>query len=599
MTNKLDPRRLGTLRDLWRMLIPQERRYLVFLLAMTFLATIFETLGIGMIIPAVGLFTQPDYAQNLSIFSESLKNLSQSELILIGMSVLVAVYFVKNIFLVVFLWTQSLFGMRIQMRLSHELFRKYLHLPYVSHLDRNSATLIRNIEICGNVSNYGLNPMMLLITESLVLLSLLVLLITVEPIGAVSVIGILGFATFAYQRATKSRIRRWSQLQIDHSASRFQHLQQGLGGIKDVILLGREKEFLGQYEYHNVSNAEVGRRFAVVQQLPRMWLETLAVFGLGLLVYLMLLQGQTVGDILPKLALFGATAFRLMPSANRILNSIQLLGYGRSTIETLSAEFALEERTIPQYDLTRTLMSREIDLNRVSFKYLTAPKPSLDEVSLSVRFGESIGIVGTSGAGKSTLVDVILGLLKPSKGKVFVDGKDIHENLRNWQDQVGYVPQSIYLTDDTLLRNIAFGLVNEEISQEAVWRALAVAQLIDFVKTLPDGLATVVGERGIRLSGGQRQRIGIARALYHDPSILILDEATSSLDVETEHGVMQAVNSLHGTKTIIIVAHRLSTVEYCDRLYRLENGCVMQEGTFKEVVTSFRPDENDVIKHYE
>jgi ABC-type multidrug transport system fused ATPase/permease subunit len=220
-----------------------------------------------------------------------------------------------------------------------------------------------------------------------------------------------------------------------------------------------------------------------------------------------------------------------------------------------------------------------LELHRVSFTYPAAHAPSLTDLSLTVRRGESVGFVGASGAGKSTLVDIVLGLLASEAGEVWVDGKNIQTNLRNWQDQIGYVPQSIFLTDDTLRRNVAFGLANEQIDEAAVWRAIRAAQLDELVHTLPQGLDTVVGERGIRLSGGQRQRIGIARALYHDPGVLVLDEATSSLDTTTERGVIQAVNALRGDKTVLIVAHRLSTVEHCDRLYRLEQGKVIEEGT--------------------
>ncbi|MFZ9369911.1 MAG: ABC transporter ATP-binding protein, partial [Ilumatobacteraceae bacterium] len=228
--------------------------------------------------------------------------------------------------------------------------------------------------------------------------------------------------------------------------------------------------------------------------------------------------------------------------------------------------------------------TKQLELKDVSFKYPTAATPSLQNVSLVVNRGEAVGFVGPSGAGKSTLVDVILGLFAPTSGVVSVDGSDVHQNLRNWQNQIGYVPQAIYLTDDTLRRNVAFGLNDENIDDDLVREAIRLAQLHEFVTTLPDGLETVVGERGVRLSGGQRQRIGIARALYHKPSVLVLDEATSSLDTPTEHGVMQAVQALQGSKTVIIVAHRLSTVEYCDRLYRIEDSRITEEGTFAEVV---------------
>jgi ABC-type multidrug transport system fused ATPase/permease subunit len=262
---------------------------------------------------------------------------------------------------------------------------------------------------------------------------------------------------------------------------------------------------------------------------------------------------------------------------NRLLNAVQSLRFGVPIIDSLAEEVKLEVPPPAPQRGQRTEFTTEIRLNDVRFTYPDAPSPALDAMSITIRRGESVGFVGPSGAGKSTLVDVILGLLAPAAGEVTVDGHDIRANLRGWQDQIGYVPQTIYLNDDTLRRNIAFGLADDVIDDGAVERAMASAQLTDFVRSLPDGVETVVGERGVRLSGGQRQRIGIARALYHDPAVLVLDEATSALDTTTESAVMDAVRALHGTKTILIVAHRLSTVEGCDRLYRLENGHVVPE----------------------
>jgi ABC-type multidrug transport system fused ATPase/permease subunit len=238
-----------------------------------------------------------------------------------------------------------------------------------------------------------------------------------------------------------------------------------------------------------------------------------------------------------------------------------------------------------EQDVKHLRFSDLIEVSDLTFQYEAALSPALNNVSLTVKRGEAVGLVGPSGSGKSTLVDILLGLLEPTSGRVLVDGDVIHDNLRGWQDQIGYVPQSIFLTDDTLRRNVAFGLPKNEIDEVAVEAAIRLAQLEDFVASLPDGLDTIVGERGVRLSGGQRQRIGIARALYHNPDVLVLDEATSSLDTETEHGVMQAVQALQGEKTVIIVAHRLSTVEYCNRLYRLENARIVDEGTFSEVTS--------------
>jgi len=285
----------------------------------------------------------------------------------------------------------------------------------------------------------------------------------------------------------------------------------------------------------------------------------------------------------PVLGLFAAAAFRVMPSINRLLMATQTLIFNRSIIAAVYRDFQLDAPDLGNH-VKNSPFANSLELHDVSFQYPTAARASLQNVSLVVRRGEAVGFVGPSGAGKSTLVDVILGLFAPTAGEVRVDGRNIQENLRNWQNQIGYVPQSIYLTDDTLRRNVAFGLSDENIDDKLVAEAIRLAQLDAFVESLPDRLETVVGERGVRLSGGQRQRIGIARALYHNPSVLVLDEATSSLDTPTEHGVMQAVQALQGTKTVIIVAHRLSTVEYCDRLYRIEDSRITEEGTFAEVV---------------
>ena len=299
----------------------------------------------------------------------------------------------------------------------------------------------------------------------------------------------------------------------------------------------------------------------------------------------MIVRGKPLDALVPTLGLFGVAAFRLMPSAARMMGSLQVMRYNLPVVNTLYRELHIFD-TSPPFQRERELLrfANALVLDRVGFSYPNTETPTLRDVSLSITRGTSVGFVGGSGAGKSTLVDVILGLLKPATGRVLVDGIDIQTNLRGWQDQVGYVPQTIYLTDDTLVRNVAFGLPDDQIDKSAVRRAIQAAQLEEFVNELPAGLETLVGERGVRLSGGQRQRIGIARALYHDPPILVLDEATSSLDTANEQGVMAAVNALHGNKTLIIVAHRVSTVAHCDRLFRIEQGTLVEEGTFDKVM---------------
>ena len=581
MTSK---EKLSTGRKIWGLLTPAEQRSSVVLLCLMFIGMLLEMLGIGLVIPAIAILTQPDYAERfpaLQPFLAGLGSPSQEVLVIGAMLGLVAAYLIKALFLAYLAWCQTRFAFDVQARLSRRLFTVYLRQPFIFHLQHNSAQLIRNVttEVSMFTGN-GILPGMLLLTESMVLLGLCGLLLLFEPLGALIVVSVLGTAAWGFHRITRKRIALWGEARQHHEGLRIQHLQQGLGGAKDVKLLGREIDFLEQYRAHNAQSARVGQLQATLQQLPRLWLELLSVSGLAILVIIMLAQNLALEAILPTLGLFAAAAFRIMPSLNRVLGAVQSLRYGLPVIDILHAELKLVTTSdVATTHLPVTPFRAALELSRITYAYPGTAEPALKDISLAIQRGESVGFIGTSGAGKSTLVDILLGLLTPDTGEVRADGKHIQANLRGWQNQIGYVPQSIYLTDDTLRRNVAFGLPNEQIDDAAVQRAIQAAQLGEFVASQLDGLETLVGERGIRLSGGQRQRIGIARALYHDPAVLVLDEATSSLDTATERGVMQAVRALQGSKTILIVAHRLSTVEHCERLYRLDEGRVVEEGS--------------------
>ncbi|MEW6165116.1 MAG: ABC transporter ATP-binding protein [Pseudomonadota bacterium] len=568
---------------IWEILTPVERRNALIQIGLIIIGMMFEVLGVGMVIPAISLLTQHDFADRypaVKSLLEAMDNPAPDALVRWGMLALLGVYCIKVSYLAFLAFRQTRFAFGIRARLSKALFTLYVRQPYTFHLQRNSAQLMRNaIDSINMFTANAMLPSMVVLTEGMVLVGVGTLLLFVEPLGALVVAIVLGSATWGFHRFTHARITRWGKARQYHDGMRIQHLQQGLGGVKDIKLLGREEGFLARYDAHNLQSTRMGQLQAALLQLPRLWLELLAVAGMTLLVLSMLAQGRDMASIVPTMGLFAIAAFRLMPSVNRVLSAILSLRYGLAVLDTLHDELKL---AIPDCEAVtlgsnRSVFLQEIRLINLSYTYPAAPATALDGLSIYVRKGESVGFVGSSGAGKSTLVDVILGLLPPDAGQVTVDGRNIQQDLRHWQDQIGYVPQSIYLTDDTLRRNVAFGLSDESIDDAAVRRALCAAQLDDFVASLPDGVETVVGERGIRLSGGQRQRIGIARALYHDPPVLVLDEATSALDPDTESGVMRAITALHGSKTIIIVAHRLSTVEHCDRLYRLEGGKVVEE----------------------
>jgi ATP-binding cassette, subfamily B, bacterial PglK len=352
-----------------------------------------------------------------------------------------------------------------------------------------------------------------------------------------------------------------------------------------VKLRGCERELLDQFRVHTEGSARMATRQSLAEQVPRLWFELLAVVALFILAAAMVWEGRPMRALVPMLGLFATVAFRVLPSVTYAAVGFQRLRQYEPMLESLR-EYLADEESVALSAATRSRSFHDaIRLEKVSYRYPTGHEAVLHDVDIEIPHGMAVGIIGGSGAGKSTLVDVILGLLSPSSGRVLVDGIDIHDNLRGWQRLIGYVPQSIFLCDDTIRRNIAFGVPEKEIDDAAVRRAVTAAQLDEFVAGLPDGVQTRVGERGVRFSGGQRQRIGIARALYHDPEVLVLDEATSALDIDTEREVMAAVDSLHGVKTLIIVAHRLTTVANCDVLHRLDAGRVVQSGPFSAVVT--------------
>ncbi len=575
-----------TASKLWAIVPAGRRRAAGVLLGLTLVGTLLETLGIGVIVPVLGLLTARDLASTLPAWMSdaiAARQLTTEQLVVVAMLVLVGVWVVKAAFLAFLAWRQAQFTFGLQANISQRLFIGYLRQPWTFHLQRNSARLLRNVTTeVGNLNNV-VQAFMAIGTEGSVLLGLALLLLAVEPLGAAIVIVTLSVSAWGFHTTTRARLLRWGEARHRHDGLRIQHVQQGLGGVKDVKLLGREQDFLDQYRRHNDGMARVGQRQFTLQQLPRLWLELLGVAGLAGLVFVMIWQGKPLDRLVPTLGLFAAAAFRLMPSAIRIMNSAQLIRYNLPAVDTLHSELQLLEALPANGPGHSIRLGTAIVLDQVTFQYPTAATPALVDVSLTIPRGMSVGFVGGSGAGKSTLVDVILGLLHPASGRVLVDGVDVQDHLRSWQDQIGYVPQSIFLTDDTLRRNVAFGLAEDQIDDAAVRRAVKAARLEEFVDSLPAGLATMVGERGVQLSGGQRQRVGIARALYHDPPVVVMDEATSALDGPTEQGVMDAVGALRGDKTLLIVAHRLSTVAHCDRLIRLEGGRVVAEGDFESI----------------
>ncbi len=572
------------------LLSKSQKRQLLILAVLLMIGMLFEMAGLGILVPSIGIMLNPDVGSKYPVLKpllNSLGNPSQSRLILLGLSVMVSVYFVKSIFLAYLVWKQSKFSAELTADLSCNLFSGYLKQPYAFHLQRNSAELLRNMQNEINQFASVSQSAITLTVELSLLVSVVFMLILVEPIGALIVTCFLGFSSFIFHRLTRNKLLDWGESRQLIEGKTNQHLLQGLGGVKDLKILGREENFINQFNVHNANRAKITTKQYTLFGIPRLYLEFLAVLGMAGLIIVMVMQHKPLDLILPTLGIFVAAAFRMIPSVNRIMGSMQAIRYSRPVVNILYDEFYLIRNTKgPTPSLNRLAFNNELVVNNLNFSYPNVSAKALENLTVTIKKGESVGFIGSSGSGKSTLVDNILGLLTPNSGTISLDGVDIEKNLREWQNQIGYVPQSIYLTDDSLLHNVAFGISPEDIDMDAVQEAIKAAQLDEFIEGLPEGIHTMVGERGVRLSGGQRQRIGIARALYHDPHVLVLDEATSSLDSDTEQAVMDAVNLLHGEKTILIVAHRLTTLKNCDRIYKLEKGKLVESYNTKKVISN-------------
>ena len=553
----------------------RQRKVLVFLVLLLFVGMLFEVLGLGILVPAISLLLDSDFIQKYPEAAHVmafLGGLSQREFTFLFLGFVVFIYIVKTLFLVVLTYKQNRFLANLTAFISKQLFKKYLSLPYSFHLNRNAATLIKNIQVETNYLNVFCTGLISLFVESSLLLAVVATIVVIEPIGAVSMGAFFGIVSMLFFQFTKRKLILWGnkRQQLDKAIAKTS--LQGLSGIKDLKVLGRTSYFL--HDFNSASNfrATLSSNRVTLSHLPRFYMELVTVLGLVAFIGLMLLMKKDTAEILTTLGIFVAATFRMIPSINKIIAALQNLKFYNASLDVV-----YEEMKIPSPPTSTAVndsfsFSKRLDIKNVSFRYGTELPDVLKDILFDIKKGETIGFKGSSGSGKSTLVDTLIGLHMPTRGSIKVDGIDIHENLHGWQQKIGYVAQDIFLTDDSLLQNVAFGIPESEIDKAAATNAIKAAQLDTFVKTLKKGLQTVVGERGVQLSGGQRQRVGIARALYHQPEILVLDEATASLDMKTEKEVMKAIHALKGQKTILIIAHRLSTLKGCDVVYEMNNG---------------------------
>lgn len=553
-------------------------------------AALLEMIGLALIVPLVNAVAGTGAVDTVPILGRALTVFGDlaSEHAVIALAAGIAVfYLVKNAFLFFALYAENSFIMSAVALTAASLHRAYLDAPYPFHLRHNSAELIRNLNLSvDDTFRSVLKSVLRLVLELLIVAGILTVLLLADPGVTLAVGG--GFALFLglFFALTHYRIARWGRrLQVLHKAA-LQSLTETLGIVKEIKVLGRESFFAAAYAALRREMSRIHVLHQAVSELPRLSIETLLVAAFVLALVLVAWRGQETRDVLPLLALYAFAGFRLMPSFNRIIlysNTIRFSAPALVQVVSHREDLRMHRPPAPRSESQPIQFVSELVLDGITFRYEDAASAAVEKVSFAVARGKSVGLVGPSGSGKTTLANIVLGLLEPREGRLRVDGRDAFADLPAWQRQIGFIPQDCLLLDDSLRRNIALGIDDVEIDDAAVWTALRLARLDGFVRGLPEGLATVVGEKGSRLSGGQRQRVGIARALYRWPEVLVMDEATSALDNETEREIADALAELHGKLTMVIIAHRLSTVRHCDTLVFMKDGRIADTGGFEEL----------------
>ena len=563
----------------------KQKKYLVLLGFMILLGGVFETFSVGMMVPVVTVILDPQSLQKAMDKVPILANIAiglglntEKKQICAILAALIIIYIVKNAYLLFLTYQQNTFIAKTRNDMISRVMREFLNRPYEDYLGADIPTVFRITD--GDIPHtFSLMLALLsLATEGVVSLFLGIYLIYTNWVMALIIIVVLGGMTFLSTKLIKPKMNSIGKKNQSIQSRIAKWRIQAIYGLKDVKVLNRQDFFIRNYYESGKIGAETARDYTVLNNLPRLLIETAFMVAVLGFIMIYILRGGDVKLLITHLTAFGVAAVRLMPSANRINTYITQIAYEEPSLDFVYNNLTESMKTDKKMAAERMAIAGpalkledKIELKNITFAYPDADKNIFTGANMVVPKGKSVGIMGSSGAGKSTIVDILLGLLHVKEGEILCDGKNIFSNYESWLAQVGYIPQSIYLIDESIRDNIAFGIDQDEISDERIWEVCREAQLADFIKSLPEGLDTKIGDRGVRLSGGQRQRIGIARALYHNPEILVFDEATSALDNETEAAVMEAVNSFHGKKTMVIIAHRLNTIEKCDIIYEVKD----------------------------
>ena len=577
--------------DLKILFSKKQKRQIVFLFLLNLLVPLFELIGIGSI-PAFAIMIV-DLDKFLEIIStyvsfDFLYQMPKKTITIIAASSLVLIFLIKNCYLFFVTYFQGITIKKLRYELALKLFKFYINLPYIEHKNKDPAVLIRIIE--ADVANtfVYITSILTLIREAFVLFCIFILLFWADPIISSFVLLCLALPLSLFYIFYRKILKTRGQILLQLIAEKFKIINQSLGLIKETKILNREKFFFDSFSKVTREVEHIGFFNSLVVSTPRLFLEVLALSAIALVCVSLIALGRSAESILPTISLFAVAVVRFIPGLNAISRSL-------STIRFRKPSFELIVKEIKDFNLSKEIkfitdsekkinLKKEIVIKDISFDYNFEKKIILNNINMKIKKGNSVGVIGRSGSGKSTLVDLILGLLDPKSGKILADGIDIKHNKHAWQKNIGYIPQDIYLLDDTIKKNITFGIDEEKIDYKLLTEAIKVAQLEEFIEFSENKIDTIVGNRGVKISGGEKQRIGIARALYHNPKILIFDEATSALDIDNENKILDEIYDGLNDKTVIIISHRNNTVKYCDIIYVMEQGEIIDYGNYKTII---------------
>lgn len=568
----------------------KQKRKMVVIVFLMLIGGILESLSISVAIPVMQVVIDPDHVLDNEYFRmvyDVLHMTKPIQLTVFFMIMLIVAFVLKNLFLFIQTKVQLKFVYTNQFATSRKMMINFMKRPYEYYLNADTSVIQRNIT--SDVNNmYALILTILQLTSEIVVFCCLVaVLLIVDAAMILTITALLIVLLVVIKKIIQPIMHKAGQDNQDYYSGLYKIIDESVTGIKEIKVANKESHFINEYAECGTGYVNAVQKYSMYNQTPRLLIETVCIAGLVAYMIVVMLTGATVDELLPQIAVFGLAAMRLMPSANRINNYTTSISYLEPFLWNISDHLQddIHDNSMV-YDesayrghvsVEKLPVSKEISLNDITYKYPNTDVLIFDHAQMSIPVGSAVGVVGTSGAGKTTIIDILLGLLQLEGGVITADGVDIFTNYPGWLKNIGYIPQTIFMTDSTIRKNVAFGYADDEIDDTRVWEVLKEAQLDEFVRSLPDGLDTSIGERGIRLSGGQRQRIGIARALFEDPEVLVLDEATSALDNETEAAIMDSINILAGKKTLVIIAHRLQTIEKCNMVYRVEGGKIKRE----------------------